>query len=224
MDLASPLATVTPTLDAAVLQALSATTGASTGAHVHRMAGVGSADGVRRVLARLVRQGVVLAEEHAHASLYRLNREHVAYEPILALTRLRATIVDKIATALGGWEVAPIHASLFGSFARGEAGADSDIDILVVCGGAGPDGSDHSGDRARFTSPWEAQVDSLAGDVWCWTGNHAHILEVTLPTLVAMLNADDPLVESWRVEHVHLLGTRLLDLLRTVRPGVKGPQ
>jgi predicted nucleotidyltransferase len=223
MDLASPLATVTPTLDAAVLQALSATTGASTGAHVQRMAGVGSADGVRRVLARLVRQGIVLAEEHAHASLYRLNREHVAHEPILALTRLRATIVDRITSALGGWQVAPMHASLFGSFARGEAGADSDIDILVVWDSAEPHDSDppddHLGAGAGLTATWAAQVEALAGDVWRWTGNPAHILDVTPATLVDMLSADDPLVESWRVEHVHLTGTRLLDLLRTLRAG-----
>jgi hypothetical protein len=34
MDLSNPLAVVTPTLDAAVLQALAATTGWATGAHV----------------------------------------------------------------------------------------------------------------------------------------------------------------------------------------------
>src|SRR5450756_1807365 len=53
MDLAMPLAVVTPTLDAAVLHALAATTARASGAQVHRMAGMGSPDGVRRVLTRL---------------------------------------------------------------------------------------------------------------------------------------------------------------------------
>ena len=45
MDLAMPLAVVTPTLDAAVLHALAATTARASGAQVHRMAGTGSPDG-----------------------------------------------------------------------------------------------------------------------------------------------------------------------------------
>ena len=52
---------VTPTLDAAVLHARAATTARASGAQVHQMAGTGSPDGVRRVLARLVAQGIVLA-------------------------------------------------------------------------------------------------------------------------------------------------------------------
>ncbi len=217
MDLSNPLATVTPTLDAAVLQALSATTGMSTGAHVHRMAGTGSADGVRRVLARLVRQGIVLAEEHAHATLYRLNRDHLAAGPILELTRIRARIINEITDAIDGWSIPPVHASVFGSFARGSAGEDNDIDILLVtpaeteaCAAGESEGGD-------LDTVWRGQVAQLASDVHLWTGNHAHIVEVTPQSLAAMLEADDPLIASWRAEQVHLTGERLLDVLRTMR-------
>ena len=217
MDLSNPLATVTPTLDAAVLQALSTTTGMSTGAHVHRMAGTGSVDGVRRVLARLVRQEVVVAEEHAHATLYRLNRDHLAAGPILELTRIRALIVDKMTDAIDGWPVPPVHASMFGSFARGEAGEDSDIDVLLVTdaeteayAACDPEG------RGPGTA-WRRQVEQLASAVQMWTGNRAHVVEVGTQRLAVMLEADDPLVESWRAEHVHLTGARLLDVMRTVR-------
>ena len=86
MDLAMPLAVVTPTLDAAVLHALAATTARASGAQVHRMAGTGSPDGVRKVLTRLVAQGIVLADEYPNATLYLLNRDHVAAEAIVALT------------------------------------------------------------------------------------------------------------------------------------------
>ena len=120
VDLSNPLAVVTPTLDAAVLLALAATTGWATGAQVHRMAGAGSDDGVRRVLARLVDQGIVLADQHPHATLYSLNRNHVAADAIVSLTRLRAEIIDRIGVALKNWSPSPpVHASLFGSFARG---------------------------------------------------------------------------------------------------------
>lgn len=206
MDLAMPLAVVTPTLDAAVLHALAATTARASGAQVHRMAGMGSPDGVRRVLTRLVAQGIVLADEHPNATFYLLNRDHVAADAIVALTRLRSTIIDRITDALSRWSPEPVHASLFGSFARGEATTTSDIDILVVVGPAGAADQD-----ARAT-----QIDQLSADVLRWTGNRGHIVDPTPDILAAMIAAEDPLLVSWRADHIHLMGTRLLDLLRSV--------
>jgi predicted nucleotidyltransferase len=206
MDLAMPLAVVTPTLDAAVLHALAATTARASGAQVHQMAGTGSPDGVRRVLARLVAQGIVLADEHPNATLYLLNRDHVAADAIVALTRLRTTIIDRITETLSTWSPEPMHASLFGSFARGEATTTSDIDILVVI--SPEDAADQD---ARAT-----QIDQLAADILRWTGNRGHIVDPTPDILAAMTAADDPLVASWRTDHIHLKGTRLLDLLRSV--------
>lgn len=206
MDLSMPLAVVTPTLDAAVLHALAATTARTSGAQVHRMAAAGSPDGVRRVLARLVDQGIVLAEEHPSATFYLLNREHVAAEAILALTRVRTTIIERITDALSVWSPAPVHASLFGSFARAEATSTSDIDILVVTDPAGSADPD-----ARAT-----QVDHLEANVLRWTGNHGHVVDTTPEALARMIADDDPLVASWRVDHINLTGTRLLDLLRSL--------
>lgn len=206
MDLAMPLAGVTPTLDAAVLHALAATTARASGARVHRMAGTGSPDGVRRVMTRLVAQGIVLADQYPNATLYLLNRDHVAADAIVALTRVRTTIIDRITDASSRWSLEPVHASLFGSFARGEATTTSDIDILVVIGPAGAEDQD-----ARA-----AQIDQLSADVLRWTGNRGHIVDPTPDILAAMIAADDPLVVSWRADHIHLMGTRLLDLLRDV--------
>jgi len=206
VDLAMPLTVVTPTLDAAVLHALAATTARASGAQVHRMAGTGSPDGVRRVLTRLVAQGIVLADEYPNATLYLLNRDHVAAEAIVTLTRLRTPIIDRITDALLRWSPKPVHASLFGSFARGEATTTSDIDILVVSGPAGPADQD---ERA-------AQIEQLAADVLRWTGNRGHIVDPTPEILTAMIAGDDPLVVSWRADHINLMGIRLLDLLRSV--------
>jgi predicted nucleotidyltransferase len=207
MDLSRPLAVLTPTLDAAVLHALAATTAWASGAQVHRLAGAGSPDGVRKVLARLVEQGIVLADEHPHATLYVLNRDHVAAGPIVALTRLRTDIVSRIAAAVAGWRPLLVHASLFGSFARGEATSASDIDVLLVVEPA------MAGDLDSRT----AQIDQLAEDIRKWTGNRAQIIDTTLETLSEMITNGDPLVDSWRADHVHLSGARLLDLLREAR-------
>lgn len=204
MDLSRPLAVVTPTLDAAVLQALAATTSWVSGLQVHRLGGAGSPDGVRKVLARLVRQGIVLASEHPHATLYALNRDHVAAQSIVSLTLLRGVVVERISAAFGAAPVPVLHASLFGSFARGEATVDSDIDVLVVL-----DVPDRAPDDGRA-----AFLDELAVDVRRWTGNRAQIVDLRPPVLAEMVAAGDPLVDSWRADHVHLAGIRLLDLLR----------
>lgn len=206
MDHTNPLAVVTPSLDGPVLLALAATTGAMSGADVHRAAGTGSSDGVRRVLARLVVQGIVVAETYRHATLYRLNRDHVAVPWIIELTRVRSTIVDRTRDAVTKWPIAPAHASLFGSFVRGEADASSDIDILVVSESVDPE-----------DDVWVEQVDRLAGLVRAWTGNRAHILDATPATLTAMLRNDDPLINSWRADALHLFGEPIMDLLRRLR-------
>jgi predicted nucleotidyltransferase len=133
------------------------------------------------------------------------HRAHVAAEAIIALTRLRGVIIDRITAALQDWSPQPVHASLFGSFARGEATTDSDIDVLVVV------------DPAADADTVEEAVDRLDADVRRWTGNAAHIVGRKPDTLAVMVAADDPLVRSWRADHIDLIGTRLLDLLRDVR-------
>src|SRR5918998_1703819 len=160
MDHTNPLSVVTPTLDGPILLALSGTTGSFTGRQVHRMTDRGSADGVRKALARLVDQGIVLTDQHPHATLYRLNRDHVAAEPILQLTRIRTTVVDRVREQINGWAIPPLHASIFGSFARNDANSTSDIDILVV-----------PAESTGGTEQWFEQVDRLARQVRLWTGN-----------------------------------------------------
>lgn len=205
MDLSSPLATVTPTFDAGVLQVLAATTAGCTAAEVHRRLGYGSDEGVRKVLARLVGQGVVLVETIARYPVYLLNREHVAVRHIEALTMVRDEIVENIRKEVVGWAVQPSHVGLFGSFARGSADSDSDIDVLLVR----PDALDED--------TWLAQVDNLERRVLAWTGNDAQIIDLAPATLGEMARNGDPLVDSWRGEDIHVHGERFLDLLRRLR-------
>ncbi len=208
MDLSFPLATVAPTLDAGVLHVLAATTAECTAAEIHRRLGHGSDEGVRKVLARLVRQGVVLVATPARYPLYRLNRDHVAVPHIEALTRVRDEIVERIRQEVAGWRVEPLHAGLFGSFARGAANADSDIDVLLVR----PEPS------AEFDEDvWLSQLDGLDRGIRAWTGNAAQIVDLTPATLRQMAHEDDPLVESWRVEDIPVCGERLVQLLRELR-------
>lgn len=208
MDLSNPLATVTAALDADVLQVLAATTGFCTAAEVHRRSGRGSDEGIRKVLDRLVEQGIVLADTSSRYALYRLNRNHLAAKHITALSMLRMEIVDAIKGDLAGWSIRPLHSSLFGSYARGTADVSSDIDVLVVR----PEGMAESDEE-----PWLDHVSLLRDHIALWTGNPAQIVDVAPETLGRMAREGDPLVQSWRADQVPLAGEPLLDLLRRVR-------
>ncbi len=208
MDLSFPLATIAPTLDAGVLQVLAATTAACTAAEVHRRLGRGSDEGVRRVLTRLVTQGVVLVESPTRYPVYRLNRDHLAVPHIERLTRVRGELLDRIGSEVGGWAVEPIHAGMFGSFARGSADADSDIDVLLVR----PETLGQVDEGI-----WLEQLDRLERRIRAWTGNAAQIIDLTPDTLGLLARGADPLVESWRADDLYVHGERLVDLLRRLR-------
>lgn len=204
MDLTHPIRAAIPSLDGPVLEVLTRTTRPLTGREVHRLAGVGSENGVRAVLARLASQGVVLADARAKAVFYTLNREHLATPAIESLANLRTALVDRLRSSIAGWEVPPVHASLFGSVARGDAGIDSDVDLLLV----------RATRVLAVKAVWLVQTDRLARAVHAWTGNHCQIYELSRRELSQHVSAREPLVESWRRDTITLYGPDVTQLLR----------
>ncbi|MGL4174763.1 MAG: nucleotidyltransferase family protein, partial [Dermatophilaceae bacterium] len=152
--------------------------------------------------------GVVSVETTARHSVYRLNREHLAARQIVELSLLRDELFQRIRTEVAGWRVEPTHVGLFGSFARGAADSDSDIDILLVR----PPTLTQSDEDT-----WLSQIDDLERRLRAWTGNDAQIVDLTLDALGRMVREEDPLVDSWRADDLHVHGERILDVLRTVR-------
>ena len=204
MNLAHPVRAVVPTLDGPVLEVLAGTTRPLTGREVHRLARAGSPNGVRRVLARLVEQGLVHAEERAAAVFYVANRDHVAWPAVDLLTSLRRSLLDRLHAEFGSWRPKPVHASLFGSAARGEGGDQSDVDVLLVR----PEGVEED------ESPWADQVDRLRRQVWAWTGNRCQAFQVDLVRLAEHVHARDPLVDAWLRDAITLVGSDLRTVLR----------
>ena len=78
MELNRPLATVTPTLDGDVLAVLAQHEVSFTTGQLRRVLSRYSQEGIRKVLIRLTRQGVVSAERVGNSYSYRLNAEHLA--------------------------------------------------------------------------------------------------------------------------------------------------
>jgi hypothetical protein len=179
MNLARPLEVVTPTVDADVLRVLAGADASFTGRQVHQVAGRHSERGVRNALHRLVEQGVLTRERVGPADRYTLNREHLAASHIEALANLRSELIKRIGAELDAWRPAAEYVAMFGSAARGDMRADSDIDLFVVR----PTAVESDDDR------WRTQVDGLTRHVTAWTGNDARVLELATDEIRRRTNA-----------------------------------
>ncbi len=150
MELNRPFATVTPTLDGDVLAVLATHDATYTTGQIHRVLNRFSEEGIRKVLSRLVRQGVVLSERVGQTYAYRLNTAHLAAEPIMALAKLFNKFVARLEEQLSGWDHRPAYAAVFGSAGNGTMTADSDVDLFLVRENDTP------------ATEWEIQVNELA--------------------------------------------------------------
>jgi predicted nucleotidyltransferase len=203
MDLSHPAEALVPSLDGDVLAVLARTTAPLTGREVGRLSARGSQSGVKAVLARLVRHGLVTVTRAGSANLYVLNRDHLVAPAVLALVDLRGQLFERITDVLRSWPRKPLAAAVFGSAARGDGGTESDIDVFIVR-------------PARMSreavSRWEVDVADLGQAIWRWTGNPAGIVDVTSQQVREMISADAPVVGSLRKESVTLLGSHVLDV------------
>jgi predicted nucleotidyltransferase len=205
MNVAHPLRGIIPTLDAPVIEALAATTKPVTGREVNRLAGVGSPRGVQLVLRRLVAQGLVLAEARDNAGYYLANREHLAWRALESLARLRLALRDRLSEEIATWALQPLHASMFGSAARGDGDSASDIDLLLIRPGS-----------IETIERWDQQLDRLREDVPKWTGNHCQAFDIGLARLAEHVAAHDPLLDAWLADGLHLSGSGLRDLIASL--------
>lgn len=190
VDVSNPISSVIPSLDGPVLGALSGTSMPMSLTEVHRLVGVGSLSGVRRVLVRLVATGVVKSVPGG----YVLNRDHVAAAAIEMLARLWATCLERIRTTVGQWPEKPRLVGVFGSAARRDGDEDSDIDLLVVSDTVGAE--NYSAD--------------LAEAVGRWTGNPAHVVTVTMTDIGRMRRARERVLAEWDRDLIAVVGDRKL--------------
>ena len=188
MDVSMPITTVVPSLDGPVLGALAATAGPVGLAAVHARAGRGSKSGVRSVLLRMVDEGLVLEVPGG----YVLNRNHLAAPAVELLASLHGELINRIRGAVGEWPILPALVGLFGSAARRDGDANSDIDVLVVSDDPNLD------DR----------VDELADQIRRWTGNRAHVIGRTPTEITQLRRAKEPILAEWTRDLVVISGER----------------
>lgn len=204
MDLAKPYSSLVPTLDGAVLTVLAGTTRPLTGREVARLAGRSGHSGVLLVLNRLTEHGLVDRMEAGRALLYTLNRDHLVAPAVELLAGLRVELRGRIVQALTDWAIAPRHASMFGSAARGDGDTDSDVDLFII----------RPESVSAEDEQWLAQIDRLATDIRRWTGNHAGIADVSELELLDLDRAKRPILDELRLDAITLAGPAIDELLQ----------
>lgn len=206
VDVARPHIAIASGIDTEVLVVLARTTRPLTGRRVADLVGH-SQRGVLTVLDRFVEHGLVLRTEAGRALMHELNRDHLAAPAVDVLAGMRVELLTRLRNVFAGWDVAPLHASLFGSAARGDGDTSSDIDLFVV----------RPASVGEETAAWRSQVERLTGDVRRWTGNHATVIEQDEADIRRMGRSKAPVVKELERDGIDLAGTPLRELLATTR-------
>ena len=178
MNVESPITSVIPTLDGRVLEVAAASTIPLSLTEIHRRSTAGTLSGIRKVLIRLVGEGVLFRQPGG----YVLNRDHIAVPAITALTSMRSVFFARLRSEVASWEWHPDLLGIFGSFARRSGDSQSDIDILLISPHGCPD-------ELR---------DRLCLRITAWTGNRVQVFDLTPSDVLRMQGQDEPLLDNWR--------------------------
>ena len=203
MDLQHPLRSLVPSRDWVVLEVLASTQSGLGASQIARLSHEGSRSGQAPILDRLVEQGLVIAEPANHGFLYRLNRDHLLAPAVLHAAGLRAQLLKRLGEQVAQLAPAPVHASVFGSFARGEANDESDIDILLIA------------DSDQDVADWDTQIDLLQERVQLWTGNRCSCMAFSVERAQQLVAQEEPIVDNWVKDALVLIGDplqRILDI------------
>ena len=195
MDFGDPVEALIPGVQGRVLTVLARTEAELTMRAVAELAGV-SANQTTVVLNRLVRLGLVERRDVGSAGLVRLIRDNEAARAVLALADLQRGVLARLAGEARKIRPAPACLVVFGSFARGDANENSDIDVLAVRP-LGP-----KVDDGRWTTALGLWTDRAS---WI-AGNPVNLLDVTMVELSSLVRRER---EPWRTiveEGVVLVG------------------
>lgn len=203
MDVSKPFTAISTGVDVDVLVVLAGSTKPRSGRELARRAGR-SNTGVQHVLDRLVEHGLVHREEVGRTFLYQLNRDHLLAPTVEQMAGARTELTRRLREAIGAWEVPPVHASLFGSAARGDGDTSSDIDLLIV----------RPADVDPDDAAWRDQLDGLADQVRRWTGNNTGVAEVSEGELPRLRKDRPPIVKEVSEDAIDLAGEKTRKLLR----------
>jgi len=179
-----PFSGLIPGAKGAVLAVLLRTGKPMTGRYLSAMVGEGhSLWAVQNALKELVSIGLVEVEIIGRSTLHQLNDQH-ALAPVLREMAYPVEVLTRVVSEASEGADAVI---LFGSIARGEADAASDIDLAVIA---------HEG--------WNGRL-ALQDAVWQGLGNNCDVLVFTPDELLQRADAE-PVVAAIIRDGIPLVG------------------
>ncbi|MEA2024359.1 MAG: helix-turn-helix domain-containing protein [Actinomycetota bacterium] len=207
MDFVRPIEAVIPGVQGRVLAVLAETTAELNLRTIARLSGVSVAQ-ASRVLPGLVELGLVERREAPPSSLFRLVPEHIAAGPLVALARGRDGVIEEMGRVAAVLPVVPVSVIAFGSFARGEADAESDIDAVFIRS-TGVDDTDEA--WADSIEQWRSRIHRISG-------NPVEVLEVGFEDIGARLSSRQAVWSDIRREGIVVHG-RGIDELTGIHNG-----
>jgi predicted nucleotidyltransferase len=123
------------------------------------------------IVAELSALGIVECRDVGRTVLVSLARHSAAGELIDRLAHISSEVIARLRSLAAKIEPAPETLLIFGSFARGEADADSDLDVLAV--------------RSPKANPekWAASLSGFAQQAQALAGNQVQLLDYDLGEL-----------------------------------------
>ncbi|GAA1799228.1 nucleotidyltransferase domain-containing protein [Agromyces neolithicus] len=202
MDLSHPEYVILGENRGRILHRLAVLAEPASGRRIHALSGVRALRSTQRVLDELVALGLVDMQKVGPANAYTLNRGHVLWDPIMKILASRAVVASAVEEAVR--EVTAgivVSAAIYGSMARGEAGPESDVDVLLVW------------EDATAADQRDAVLEALDERVRRLTGNRVQVLAVTGAELARLVEHDDQLVASIRRDGQTVTGVEIGSLL-----------
>lgn len=201
MDVSHPMADVVPSARGPVLAVLASTTTPLTGRKIAELTDPRvSQPRVANILNNLVASGLVDRTPAGSASLFVLNRDHLAAGAVEELASLRTRLWDRIAQHSTDWAHPPEAVIVYGSTARGNGGTTSDIDLLVI----------RPSNVTDDDTEWHRDVTDLAAHVTRCTGNPCEVLDRSPEELRSMAAAGERLLGEIRRDGRAVVGSLAL--------------
>jgi predicted nucleotidyltransferase len=200
MDFLRPVEAVIPGAQGRLLAVFAETTAGLSVRTAARLSGVSLAQ-TSRILPELATLGILERSEVPPSTVYRFVEDNVASRAVKRLARSRDLVLAELGEAAKAMPAPPLSIVVFGSFARGDAGPASDIDVVMVH----QSGVDAAPMWAEGVEEWRRVARRL-------TGNEVEVMEVDERVIGSRLRSRRPVWRDITREGIAIFGKSLDEL------------
>ena len=200
VDFLRPVEAVIPGAQGKLLAVFAETTAGLSVRTAARLSGVSLAQ-TSRILPELAKLGVLDRTEVPPSTVYQLVEENVASRAIRLLARSRDQVLSELGELAKSMAIPPVSIIVFGSFARGEAGPESDVDVVVV-----------RGIHVDSSSEWSEGIDEWRRRTRRLSGNEVEVMEIDECDVSSRLRSRRPVWQDIRRDGVVVFGKTLEEM------------